>query len=88
MVCGCFWCKRKGPLVPITQNINKTRYIRLVKRYLFPLIDQMLPFGMQDVLFQQDNAPVHKGYNVIDSLERNCIEVVEHPPYPPDLNPI
>ena len=48
----------------------------------------MLPFGMQDVLFQQDNAPVHKGYNVIDSLERNCIEVVEHPPYPPDLNPI
>jgi len=31
--------KRKGPLVPITQNMNKTRYIRFLKRYLFPVID-------------------------------------------------
>jgi len=48
----------------------------------------MFSFGMQDVIFQQDNAPVHKAYNVMDSLERNSIEVVEHPLYPPDLNPI
>jgi len=88
MVWGCFWRKRKGPLVPITQNINKTRYIRLLRRYLFPVIDQMFSFGMQDILFQQDNAPVHKAYNVMDWLERNSIEEVEHPPYSPDLNPI
>jgi len=56
MVWGCFWGKRKGPLVPITQNINKTSYIRLLKRYLFHVIDQVFSFGMQDVLFQQENA--------------------------------
>ena len=88
MVWGCFWGKRKGPLVPITQNINKNRYIRLLKRYLFPVINQMGSFGMQDFLFQQDNAPVHKANNVMDWLERNSIKVVEHPPYSPDLNPI
>jgi len=88
MVWGCFWGKRKGPLVPITQNINKTRYIRLLRRYLFPVIDQMFSFGMQDILFQQGNASVHKAYNVMDWLERNSIEVVEHPRYSPDLNPI
>jgi len=86
MVCGCFWGKRKGPLVPITQTINKNRYIRLLRRYLFPVIDQMFSFGMQDILFQQDNAPVHKAYSVMDWLERNSIEVVDHPPYSPDLN--
>jgi len=68
MVWGCFWGKRKGPLVPITQNINKTRYIRLLKRDLFPVIDQRFSFGMQDVLFQQDKAPVHKAYKVMDWL--------------------
>jgi len=88
MVWGSFWGKRKGPLVPITQNINKTRYIRLSRRYLFPVIDQMFSFGMPDILFQQDNAPVHKAYNVMEWLERNSMEVVEHSPYSPDLNPI
>jgi len=27
MVSGCLWGRRNGPLVPITQNINKTRYL-------------------------------------------------------------
>ena len=75
-------------MVPITQNINKTRYIRLLRRYLFPVIDEMFSFGIQDILFQQDNAPVPKAYNVMEWLERNSIEVVEHPPYSPDLNSI
>jgi len=50
-----------------------------LRRYLFPVIDEMFSFGMQDILCQQDNAPVHKAYNVMDWLERHAIEVVEHP---------
>ena len=54
----------------------------------------MISFDMQleDILFQQDtgtgNAFVHKAYSVMDWFERNCIELVEHSPYSPDLNPI
>ena len=88
MVWGCFWGKRKSPLVPITQTINKNRYIRLLRRHLFPVIHQMISFSMQDILFQQDNSPVQRAYNVMEWLERNLIEVEEHPPYSPDLNPI
>ena len=44
MVWECFWSKRKGPLVPITPSINKTRYVRLLRRHLFPVIDQMISF--------------------------------------------
>jgi len=77
-------------LVPITQNINKTRYVRLLRRYLFPVFNQMISLGIQleDILFQQDNAPVYKAYSVMDWFQRNFIEVEEHPPYSPDLNPI
>ena len=63
-------------MVLITQNVNKIRYVRLLRRHLFPII-QMISFDMQDILFQQDNSPVHKAYSVIDWLERNCIELEE-----------
>ena len=68
IVCWCFWGKRQGHLLPITQIINKTRYIRLLRRYHFHVINQRISFGMQleDILFRQDNAPVHKAYNIID----------------------
>ena len=35
--------------------------------YPFPVIDQMISFGMQlvDILFQHDNAPVDKAYNIL-----------------------
>ena len=48
----------------------------------------MLPCGIHDFLFQQDNASVHKAYSVMDWLEANNIDVFEHPSYSPDLNPI
>jgi len=75
MIWGCFWGKRKGPLVPITQTINKTRYVMLLRKHLFPVIHQMISVGMElkDILFQQDNTPVHKAYSVMDWFERNCI---------------
>jgi len=88
MVWGCFWGKTRGPLVPITRTINKTRYVRLLRRYLFPVFDQMISCGIHDFLFQQDNSPVHKAYSVMDWLETNKIDIIEHPPYSPDLNPI
>ena len=31
IVVGCFWGKRKDSLLPITQNINKTRYVRSLR---------------------------------------------------------
>ena len=50
-----FGAKGKDSLVPITQNVNKTRYVqvRLLRRHPFPVIHQMISFGMQleDILF-------------------------------------
>ena len=38
MVWGCFWGERKGPLVSIAENINKSSSIRFLERYLFLLL--------------------------------------------------
>lgn len=48
----------------------------------------MIAFGIPDVLFQQANALVHKVYSVMDWLEDNNIDVIEHSLYLPDLNSI
>ena len=41
-----------------------------------------------DSIFMQDNAPIHKAHAVTKWLEEMGIEVVDWPPYSPDLNPI
>jgi len=90
MVWWCFWGKKRGPLIPIIQNINKTRYVRLLRRYLFPVNNPMIFLGIQveDIHFEEDNAPVYKAYSVIDWFGRNFIEVEKHSSYSADLNPI
>ena len=41
-----------------------------------------------DSIFMQDNARIHTAHVVMDWLEENGIEVMDWPPYSPDLNPI
>jgi len=50
----------------------------------------MISLGMQleDDLFEPDNAPVHKAYSVMDWMEKNSIEVVDHRPHSLDISPI
>ena len=36
----------------------------------------------------QDNAPIHKAKKVMEWFNENGIEVIDWPPYSPDLNPI
>ena len=62
--------------------------MRLLTRYLVPVIYQIISCGIHDFLFQQDNSPVLKAYSVMNWLEDNNIDIIEHPPYSPDLSPI
>jgi hypothetical protein len=44
--------------------------------------------GVEGAIFQKDNAPVHTAYVVRDWLAEQDFEVMNWPPYSPDLNPI
>jgi len=52
--------------------------MRLLRKYLFSVIHQMISIGMplDNVLFQQDKAPVYKAYNAMDWLKRNSLNVM------------
>ena len=41
---------------------------------------------LEDILFQEENAPVHKAYSVVDWFEKNSSELVEYRHYLPDLD--
>ena len=40
-----------------------------------------------EVLFHQDNAPIHKAARSRATIRENGFEIVEHQPYSPDLAP-
>ena len=56
-------------------------YIRVLDEHLPTVLDY-------DSIFMQDNTPIHKAHAVTKWLEDMGIEVVDWPPYSPDLNPI
>jgi hypothetical protein len=60
--------------------------------YLAVLRDQVGPYydDLDDpgYIFMQDNAPIHRAQKVRDWFRDRGIEVLEWPPYSPDLNPI
>ena len=55
--------------------------------HIVPLIQQHIRKNA-NLLFMQDNAPIHGSKIVKEFLETHGIWVLEWPPYSPDLNPI
>ena len=56
-------------------------YIETLREYLPTILEH-------DSIFMQDNAPIHKAYKVRDFFIEEGIDVMDWPPYSPDLNPI
>ena len=71
----------RGDAVSKRGGVIARRYIKVLNEYLPTVLDH-------DSIFIQDNAPIHKVHTVTKWLEDIGIEVVDWPPYSPDLNPI
>ena len=69
------------------KSVNTRVYLKLLE-YLVLLAVQRVNDTTDDAVFQQDNAPVHTASVVTEWSEQQNIQVDEHPPYSPDLNPI
>src|SRR5271167_2317480 len=50
------------------------------------VLDQHLPILHYGAIFMHDNALIHTAHIIRDWLQENRIEVINWPPYSPDLN--
>ena len=81
MVWGAFCYGKKTTIAFMKGNWNAQKYQEILEEYLLPIKDSF-------EIFQHDNAPVHTAKTTLEFLEVNEIELLEWPPYSPDLNPI
>ena len=84
MFWGCFYEGGLGPLVPIEGKLNSEKYIKLLEEYFIPFLRRESP----DLIFMQDNSPVHTSRLSSQFLRDQNIETLSWPPQSPDLNPI
>jgi transposase len=59
----------------------------MLHKYLLPILRQ-IDVTLGDPVFQQDNARIHTSNIMQRFFTRYNIDVADHPPYSPDLNPI
>lgn len=89
MVWGCFWGNQRGTFVPlVVHSVDSYLYRRLCKFLVLPVLEHMERVLGTKPYYQQDNAPVHKAKILKAFFKRHKVELAEHPPYSPDLNPI
>jgi len=85
MVWGGISGDGRTELVVINGNLNADRYINEV------LTPHVIPY-MNDhphiSFFQQDNARPHAARRTVEFLDENDVDVLQWPPYSPDMSPI
>ena len=73
----------KTPLVVIQGNLTAVRYRdQVLMPHVLPLVTA------HNLTFQHDNARPHVARVCRDFLNQNDVQVLDWPPYSPDLNPI
>ena len=81
MFWGAIQSNGRKLLVKCPNKLNAVSYLEILKIY-----EEKMHF--RDIIFQQDNAPVHKSKIIGNFFQENDWKVLEWPAYSPDLNPI
>lgn len=82
---GWISCAGPGEIVPTGTNFNSVAYIDLLDEIGLPSIEAQFG-GIENVVFMQDNSPIHTARIVHDYLQSKHIPMLNHPARSPDLN--
>ena len=88
MVWAAFVGKEQSNLVRVARDPDAKKNGYTAASYVDLLEEEIPTMWEPGLLFMQDNAPIHTARIVREWLEENGIDVLEWPPYSPDLNPI
>lgn len=69
----------------IKGRINANKYLETLSTFFK---EEIFQTNKNNLIFQQDNAPIHKAKVVMDYFKAEGIEIMDWPALSPDLNPI
>jgi transposase len=87
MVWGAIWIGGRSDL-KIMKRADDGRGGYTAESYIDILEQTMETCWQPDMIFMQDNAPIHTAQKIKDWFENRGIPLLPWPPYSPDLNPI
>lgn len=88
MIWAAIWGDGHSEINRLSRDEDAPHRGYTARSYLEILEPNLAAIWTQDMTFMQDNAPIHSSHKVKDWLQHHGIEVMEWPPYSPDLNPI
>lgn len=89
MIWSCIGAKGVGWACKIEGTMNAKLYLDVLKDEMKSSVDHCVGDEFKnDFVFQQDNATSHKADIVMKYLNDERINLINHPPQSPDLNPI
>ena len=88
MLRSCMISRSLGDLQRVEGHINTEDYIVFLQRDLCLSLERLGYFNLDKVIFQHDNAPIHKAKIVQKWLLEQPFSTLEWPAQSPDLNPI
>ena len=78
---------KRTKLYIIDRDFESKKHGYSAQSYL-EVLENNLGFYTDELIFIQDNAPIHTANDVKEWFENHGIRLTEWPPYSPDLNPI
>ncbi len=86
MVWAGFWATGRSDLVRLRQDPLAKKQGYSARSYLQVLEENLTTIWEPDLLYMQDNARIHCAKSIKQWLEDMGIDMLEWPPYSPDLN--
>ncbi|KAI6647565.1 Transposase [Oopsacas minuta] len=75
-------------MLPEKPTITATWYTENCLPQMFQAVERLRPkTGLRGMKFHHDNAPAHTARKTKDYIKQSGLELIDHPPYSPDLAP-
>ena len=88
MVWAVYWGDGVSDLYSLERDFEAKKIGYSANSYLNVLDQNLTQFYKPGLIFMQDNASIHTAHKMRFWFETHGVEVMEWPPYSPDLNPI
>jgi len=88
MIWGAIWIGGRSDIVIMERDLTSARNGYSAISYEQCLNQALSDDWFQELIFMQDNAPIHRADRIVSWFQERSRQLLEWPPNSPDLNPI